>query len=204
MNNWVNFVGIYIGIHLMFFFVFKYYQCADYLKANGNKVIEHKHKEFARVDMDRWTILKCSPYLFTYLPRVVFGLSIAVIGAIIAQLAMIGVDDVRTSEALGVKLVRKYIRFCSFIGMANGYGYTKFNCQNISVDYSNFLGPDWEPEWTGASTIVSNHNSFNDVMFFIWKYQPCLTLAASIKKLPFVGPMVEAIGTIFVYRKNYT
>ena len=97
MNNWVSFVGIYIGIHLMFFFVFKYYQCADYLKANGNKVIEHKHKEFARVDMNRWTVLKCSPYLFTYLPRVVFGTIMAAIGTIIATIALIGVEDAGTS-----------------------------------------------------------------------------------------------------------
>ena len=202
MNNWVSFVGIYIGIHLMFFWVFKYYQCANYLKANGNKIIEHKHKEFARVDMNHWTILKCSPYLFSYLPRVVFGLSIAAIGAIFARLAMIGVDDVRTSKALGVRFVRKYFKLCMLIGITNGYGYTKFNCQKISVDYSNFLGPDWEPEWSGTSTIVSNHNSFVDAWFLLWKYQPCLTLAASIKKLPFVGPLLQAIGAIFVYRKN--
>ena len=50
--NLFNFVGIYIGLHLIFFFVFKYYQCAYYLKASGNKIIEHKHKEFARIDMD--------------------------------------------------------------------------------------------------------------------------------------------------------
>jgi hypothetical protein len=29
-------------------------------------------------------------------------------------------------------------------------------------------------------------------------------MSATIKKLPFVGPMLEAIGTIFVYRKNDT
>ena len=37
-------------------------------------------------------------------------------------------------------------------------------------DYSKWLGPDWKPEWSGASTIVSNHVSWLDICISYGKF----------------------------------
>ena len=170
--NLFEFVSFYIGSHLVLFLIFKYYHCAIYLKTNANNaLIKTKHKEFAREDMDQWTILKCFPYMLSYLPRFIIGWCIAALGAVMARIALIGVDDVKNSNALRVRLMRKYLNFCLFIAITSGYGYTKFNCVfEVGADYSDYLGPDWEPEWSGASTIVANHASYVDSFFIMWKY----------------------------------
>jgi hypothetical protein len=49
---------------------------------------------------------------------------------------MIGVEDPRNSEAFRIIIVRRYFKFCMLVGVTNGFGYTKFNCQNKKVDYS--------------------------------------------------------------------
>ena len=39
-------------------------------------------------------------------------------------------------------------------------------------DYRKWLGPDWKPEWNGASTIVSNHVSWMDIIITIAYFHP--------------------------------
>ena len=53
-------------------------------------------------------------------------------------------------------------RFHAFIG---GLYWVKYDYVSTGEgDYTKWLGPDWKPEWTGASTIVSNHVSWMEIM----------------------------------------
>ena len=43
-------------------------------------------------------------------------------------------------------------------------GIFSYKYEKAEVDYSKYLGPDWKPYFTGASTILANHSSYNDVL----------------------------------------
>ena len=39
-------------------------------------------------------------------------------------------------------------------------GLVKINVERPKIDYSYYLGPDWEPTYEGESTLVNNHSSW--------------------------------------------
>ena len=49
------------------------------------------------------------------------------------------------------------------------------NMRAYSICYKKYLGPDWRPEWDGATTIVSNHpNKWLDLLFACSDYCPVI------------------------------
>lgn len=36
--------------------------------------------------------------------------------------------------------------------------------EDQQTDYSKYLGPDWEPEFDGASTLIFNHTTWMDIL----------------------------------------
>ena len=40
------------------------------------------------------------------------------------------------------------------------------------ADYRKWLGPEWKPQWTGASTIVPNHVCWVDIIFLLGQFMP--------------------------------
>jgi len=36
--------------------------------------------------------------------------------------------------------------------------------QRPSVDYKKYLGPEWTPKYRGASSVISNHSSWLDIL----------------------------------------
>lgn len=67
-------------------------------------------------------------------------------------------------------------------------------------DYKKWLGPDWKPQWTGASTIVSNHVSWMDIMVSMAYFKPSFVSKKSIRDIPVVGKLTAAFDTIYVDR----
>lgn len=44
-------------------------------------------------------------------------------------------------------------------------GYLGINQERkTSICYKKYLGPDWNPVWTGAPTMITNHRSWLDIM----------------------------------------
>lgn len=39
-------------------------------------------------------------------------------------------------------------------------GVTWVKCERPQIDYKKYLGPQWEPKYEGASTVVFNHTSW--------------------------------------------
>lgn len=48
-------------------------------------------------------------------------------------------------------------------------------------DYTKWLGPDWKPQWTGASTIVSNHVSWLDGAISVALFMPSVVSKKSVQ-----------------------
>ena len=84
-----------------------------------------------------------------------------------------------------------------------------FGCMSATtsrpkVDYRKWLGPDWTPTYDGASIIISNHNSWNEVFntFLFVRPMPGFIAKESIKEIPSVGLIATAVGTLFMSRKS--
>ena len=67
-------------------------------------------------------------------------------------------------------------------------------------DYSKWLGPDWKPEFEGASTIVSNHVCHMDILLVMSVLFPSFMAKSSIRNFPFVGYIAVAIDCQFTER----
>ena len=77
-------------------------------------------------------------------------------------------------------------------------GYTRWTCEDKEVDYSEFLGPEWEPKYSGAASIIPNHVTFFDPAFITFQYFPCLTSRAGFGTMPLVGSILKSLSTIYV------
>jgi 1-acyl-sn-glycerol-3-phosphate acyltransferase len=70
-----------------------------------------------------------------------------------------------------------------------------------AVDYRPFLGPDWEPEYTGASTIVANHSGYLDIVIITILKFPSFTPKTGIKSWPFIGQVCDLVfNSLFINR----
>lgn len=68
------------------------------------------------------------------------------------------------------------------------------------VDYKEYLGPDWKPTFDKPGTIVSNHQSFLDIITHMTRQPPSHCSKAGVRKFPFVGPIAAAVGCLFIDR----
>ena len=88
-----------------------------------------------------------------------------------------------------------------FMGFLFG---TMYKSYRPKVDYSKWLGPDWKPNYDGASMIVSNHSGWYDVYntFLFVRPMPGFIAKHSVKKVPALGPVATAVGTIYMSRNE--
>lgn len=72
-----------------------------------------------------------------------------------------------------------------------------------AVDYRPFLGPDWTPEYTGASTIVANHSCYLDICIITVLKFPSFTPKSGIKNWPFIGQVCDLVfNSLFINRSG--
>jgi 1-acyl-sn-glycerol-3-phosphate acyltransferase len=71
---------------------------------------------------------------------------------------------------------------------------------NVNLDYKEYLGPDWKQSFENPSTVVSNHQCFMDVAVHMLRQPPSHVAKGSIIRMPFVGTVADACGTLFFDR----
>jgi 1-acyl-sn-glycerol-3-phosphate acyltransferase len=69
------------------------------------------------------------------------------------------------------------------------------------VDYTQYLGEGYETPET-PNTIISNHTSVLDNMYFTWKYYPMFLTKMIVKKFPLFGTIVTHQRGIFLNREG--
>ena len=114
-------------------------------------------------------------------------------------MAAIGAKDLSDQSSIRYKIVKKTVQFYSFLGLMNT-GYTSVVNEKYLVDYSQFLGPDWEPEWEGASTLISKHISWIDIIVAFYLYYPMFTATARIRDMLWLGNIAKFLNIIFIER----
>ena len=152
-----------------------------------------------RRDLHNIHIIWSFPYYITFLPRILICWTLVFTMAFTATVMSIGVKDFKTFSGPRrwfMKLVLQHLS--KGIGTALGF---QFKHQRAThADYSEYLGPDWKPEWDRPVTLVSNHVSFLDICFIIyWKF-PVFVAAVRARNIPGVGAVTDALDTIYFER----
>jgi len=72
--------------------------------------------------------------------------------------------------------------------------------EKIKNLYKKYLGPDWTADYEKCGSIVSNHSSWMDILIHMLRKQPSHVSEASVRKIPGVGKIAEAVGCLFLDR----
>jgi lysophosphatidylcholine acyltransferase/lyso-PAF acetyltransferase len=72
--------------------------------------------------------------------------------------------------------------------------------QNCDLDYKKYLGPGSKQTFENPSTIVSNHQCMMDICVHTLRQTSSHVAKASILRMPFVGPVTDALGGLFFER----
>lgn len=186
-------------MNVIIFLTGKYYFCADLLRAKDDKSIKRKYHPFTRDDMDRISLFWSFPFYSSFIIRFLFGWFNILIAAAVCSLAVVGAGDLRNLSSWRYKIIKTTVQFYSFIGLKLA-GYTSMDSKEVYIDYSSFLGPEWKPEYEGASTLVSKHISWMDMLAAVVLYFPAFTARASGRNMPLLGNIMESMSTIFIQR----
>ena len=58
---------------------------------------------------------------------------------------------------------------------------------NVVYDYKKYLGPDWEPKFTGTGLQVANHTSWFDIIALMNLDLPSFVAKSEIAKGPIIA-----------------
>mmetsp|Transcript_16442 Transcript_16442/g.27893 ORF Transcript_16442/g.27893 Transcript_16442/m.27893 type:complete len:219 (-) Transcript_16442:634-1290(-) len=160
----------YFQIHISTYMVFIFILSEPHLKHQDNDLVKvFSHDAFVRRDLDNWNIVHLAPIYCTFYIRLAIIAALLVSGVPIVFSLMIWKGVTRASQldylkSLSYRVNRAVIQFiCRAVAFVSGIGLIKVEYVSSGEgDYSKWLGEDWEPEWTGASTLISNHVSWLD------------------------------------------
>ena len=68
------------------------------------------------------------------------------------------------------------------------------------VCYKKYLGSDWSPDYGKCGSIVTNHSSWMDILIHMIRQPPSHVSKVSVRKIPGVGKIAEAVGCLFLDR----
>ena len=171
------------------------------MKPDKERDIE-RFAPWVRLDYDEWNPFLVPFTHFFFLPRYCGLLTILVMAVTLTQIICMGshVDRLGpTQKWLLVQMVCVFIvPFYMF------FGYYSVTRNRPEVDYSKWLGPDWEPSYDGASILISNHTGFNEILntFLFIRPMPGFIAKHGVKQVPSIGPLATSVGSVFMDRRN--
>ncbi len=161
---------------------------------------------FRRLDAHMWSRKTFYPGCFLMLvPRtiVIFG-SVFLVGG--CQRLLFAGQDMSVPLAGWRRDLHKRLLWCVVPLTIFAFGYTLMltDHDEIEVDYSKYLGPNWrENKFQGkrVSTIVSNHIGFIEILAYIaLMTPPSFTPARQVKDFPIGDHFVRCLNSIYVDR----
>jgi 1-acyl-sn-glycerol-3-phosphate acyltransferase len=85
------------------------------------------------------------------------------------------------------------------------YGVVWVSKKDVSVDYSKYLGPEWDvknAKFSGAGILVSNHSGICDILVHLYLNKPIPGFLAKIETLDLPGVNVFSRNINCVYVKR--
>ena len=171
-------------------------------KLRGDTTVNTKYYAFHRHDVQNWTVLRLTLCNFFFLFPIRFGIAWCIVlwQTTLILIVMIGQPKdkklTRWRELFlrySVKPVARLHLLCSGCVWVN-YNYKK------DIDYKQWLGDEWVPSFEGAGIQVCNHQSWLDIMLFIYSDFPSFIADSKVKDLPGVGIIAQAAQTVFTIR----
>ncbi len=161
---------------------------------------------FRRLDAHLWSRKKFYPGCFLMLvPRTVFIFgSVFFVGG--CQRLLFAGQDMSVPLGGWRRALHKRIIWCvvPFTIFAFGYKLKLTDLDESQVDYSKYLGPNWRKykfQGKKASTIVSNHIGFIEILAYIaLMTPPSFTPAHHVKNFPIGDHFVRSLNSIYVDR----
>lgn len=98
-------------------------------------------------------------------------------------------------------LAKVTLRIYAYVMM--GIFFVKMNHRKLNSDYSRYLGENYREEQgddVKASTIVSNHVSFFDILAVYLCFEPSFCPKQSLSEAPLIGDVFKAINCVFIPR----
>ena len=119
-----------------------------------------KYMPFVRNDTQDWSYLRCLYTHFFMLPRWVICFMLLLYALASTKVILLGCDIRNITERRKTILVENTAMAMRIFGFF--IGCWEFRTFRPKVDYSKWLGPDWKPQYDGASMYVSNHTGYYD------------------------------------------
>ena len=204
--NWVIWLlGSNLVITLVLHFTCVVWLSKPLYKAQNDKDLKEKYKPFWREDMHKFSLLNFRVFFQTHTAfiRILIGFAFVFLTFLWLTICTAGLDldnpkigpTRRKFIRVGVAVLTRPIVFFS--------GMYWINVEYVSTgegDYRKWLGPDWKPEWDNATTIVSNHVSWMDIIVALVYFCPAFVAKKSVKSYPGVGRIAIAINSVFIDR----
>lgn len=114
-----------------------------------------KYAPWVRVDIGEWSYVRVIFTHFFFLPRyavLLLILAVALIGIFILSIGA-SIDNLGPTRKM---LITEYTCLCMRV-FSPFFGVVYYSTSRPKADYKEWLGPDWEPKYDGATILVSNH-----------------------------------------------
>jgi len=194
----------YIVANIVIFLVAKYWGLSDIRRGNKDPKVQQHYWAFTRDDISKLHVIWCLPFYATFLPRAIITALMIMMAGMTGDLLITDKNDAKFTTQKGLRNCRhSFIKLAIQIACKTIYfmaGYTRTETTFADIDYSEYLGPDWKKEYSGGSTLISNHVSWLDTCFAIVYYFPTIVARESLQKTPFIGSVLRAMATIFLVR----
>lgn len=96
--------------------------------------------------------------------------------------------------------IRYFIRpFARIHLLMCGVTWVRYNYKQ-NKDYRKWLGPDWKPTFDGAGIMVCNHQTWLDIMLFIYSDFPAFISDSKVRNIIGVGKIAVGAQTVFTVR----
>ena len=163
-------------------------------RSRYNEARDRKYYPFARIDSDTWSYTSALFTHFFFIPRYLLCYCFCFGCAVIIMLMMIGQKRDAPFSPWRNRIVRASLKVASRMCLLI-YGMVWVQKKRVSVDYSSYLGPTWNPKFDGAGTYVCNHNTFSDILLQLILCDPIPGYLAKteVRDLFFVGYISECI-----------
>mgnify|MGYP001105420165 CR=1 FL=1 len=141
-----------------------------YPKNKKDKERDEKYQAFQRKDLGKVNRFR----LYLLAPTTLLRFTSGWVGIALCSLAIyiIGLLNIHKKGNANKGFGARLIEFlCSITARNVIFMMSGFHIEEIrpKVDYTKYLGPDWEPEYERPGSIVSNHQCWLDIMMHMYR-----------------------------------
>lgn len=138
------------------------------IKTEKDREMAEKFPAFRRNDLhkvNRLILYLLAPLVFA---RFFIGWGSVALLWVWVKLVAMGHNPMTPMPPWRRKLIRIATTACARVVLLMMSG-LRVNEPKLEVDYSEYLGPDWQPSYENPGTVISNHQCFMDIIVHMYR-----------------------------------